>query len=116
MLDVIQLIIYRARARIQTPAIIELIKKPQPTMQGIELKEEQMKGNVHTELEEQTDYSTDNIAASTFNGSALGFILRAGLIVSKAMKHSTGTLVPHTLMDSSLRQLFTRTRRPFSVT
>lgn len=52
MLDVIQLIIYRARARIQTPAIIELIKKPQPTMSGIELKEEQMKGNVHTELEE----------------------------------------------------------------
>lgn len=57
-----------------------------------------------------------NIEASTFNDSPLGFIFSAGLIVSKAMKQSTGTLVPHTLMDSSLRQQFTRTKRPFSVT
>lgn len=52
----------------------------------------------------------------TFKSSPLVFIWRAGLIVSKPMKQSTGILVPHTLIDSSFWHLFTRTRSPLSVT
>lgn len=46
----------------------------------------------------------------------LGFICRAGLIVSRPIKQSTVTLMPHALIDSSLRHLFTKARSPFSVT
>ena len=46
----------------------------------------------------------------------MGLIWSAGLMVSKAMKQSTGTLVPHKLRDSSFLHLLTRTRRPLSVT
>ena len=52
----------------------------------------------------------------TFKSSPPVLIWRAGLIVNKPMKQSTGILVPQTLIDSSFRHLFTRTRSPPSVT
>lgn len=61
-------------------------------------------------------YTTGHKEALPTSNSSLDFIWRAGLMVSKPRKQSTGTLVPHTLMDSSFRHLFTRTRRPLSVT
>lgn len=76
------------------------------------LYKEQKKGN-----HELAPYATGNIEATpAFNSSPSGFICRAGLIVSKPMKQSKGSLVPHTLIDSSLPHLFTRKRSPFPVT
>lgn len=98
------------------PAVIELINKPQISHLGHWAEERKYIRQCRKQLYEWAVYTTGNIEASTFNSSPMGFIFSAGLIVSKAMKQSTGTLVPHKLMDSSLRQLFTRTRRPFSVT
>lgn len=61
-------------------------------------------------------YTTGHREALPTSNISLDFIWRAGLMVSKPRKQSTGTLVPHTLIDSSFRHLFTRTRRPLSVT
>lgn len=46
----------------------------------------------------------------------LDFIWSDGLIATKPMKQSTGTLIPQTFIDSSLRHLLTRIRSPVSVT
>lgn len=51
-----------------------------------------------------------------FGCSDGGLICRAGLIAIRSKKKFLGTRIPHTLIDSSLRHLFTSMMSPVSVT